>query len=55
MDPDNGEVELSTATMVFGSTASYSCDRGYNLNGSMSRVCMANGQWSEEDPICQSK
>ena len=53
MDPDNGQVELSDT--VFGSIATYSCDAGYNLNGSMLRVCMASGQWSEEDPLCQSK
>ena len=53
MDPANGQVELPS--MVFGSTATYSCDRGYNLNGSMSRVCMGDGQWSGEDPTCQSK
>ena len=53
MDPDNGQVELFD--MVFGSTATYSCDTGYNLNGSVSRMCMAGGQWSEGDPLCQSK
>ena len=53
MSPTNGRIELSS--MVFGSTATYICDRGYNLNGSMSRVCMANEEWSGEDPLCQSK
>ena len=54
MDPDNGSVQLSD--MVFGSIATYTCETGYILNGSMSRDCMADGQWSgEEDPFCQSK
>ena len=53
MDPDNGQVELSDT--VFGSAATYSCDDGYNLNGSVSRMCMADGQWSGLDPACQSK
>ena len=53
MDPDDGQVELSN--MVFGSVATYNCDTGYSLNGSVSRMCMANGQWSGLDPICQSE
>ena len=53
MNPDNGQVELSD--MVFGSIATYSCDTGYNLNGSVTRMCMADGQWSGENPACQSK
>ena len=53
VDPENGQVELSD--MIFGSTATYSCDRGYNLNGSMSRVCVGDGQWSGDDALCQSK
>ena len=40
VDPDNGQLELSS--MVFGSTGTYRCDGGYNLNGSMSHVCMAD-------------
>ena len=53
LDPDNGQVQLSD--VVFESTATYSCDTGYNLNGSVSRMCMADGQWNGEDPTCQSK
>ena len=53
MDPDNGQVVLSG--MAFGSVANYSCDSGYILMGSELRMCMADGTWSGEDLVCQSK
>ena len=53
MSPENGRVDLSG--MNFSSVATYSCDSGYNLIGSELRMCTADGTWSGEDPICQSK
>ena len=53
MDPDNGQIVLSGTD--FGSVANYSCDSGYNLMGSESRMCTAEGTWSGVDSTCQSK
>ena len=48
--PTNGKTLLSNTT--FGSIASYSCDTGYNLVGSSTSVCPADGEWSGEIPVC---
>lgn len=53
--PANGMVDLSPSTM-FGSTAVYSCNEGYELNGINMRECESDGDWSLSaipDPICE--
>lgn len=38
-----------------GSRALYSCESiFYRLQGTASRVCLANGQWSGQDPSCEA-
>ena len=32
----------------------YTCFRGFELVGPEYRVCQANGEWSEEPPICRA-
>ena len=49
-NPNNGQVSLSGTTI--GSTASYSCDAGYELEGDKTRTCQSNGQWSGREPSC---
>ncbi|KAG7158260.1 Sushi, von Willebrand factor type A, EGF and pentraxin domain-containing protein 1-like 3 [Homarus americanus] len=39
----------------YGSTASYSCDLGYQLQGGENQVCEANGEWVGDDPSCVAK
>ena len=41
-DPTNGQVS-HTAGTTFEQTATYSCDRGYNLVGGSTRTCQATG------------
>ena len=48
--PANGEVFWESTE--FNSIASYSCDEGYVLNGASERVCLANGFWSDRQPLC---
>ena len=48
----NGKVS-HTGRTTFEQTATYSCDRGYNLVGDSIRRCQDNGQWSGREPTCQ--
>ena len=48
--PSNGQISITATT--FGSVATYSCDRGYTLDGNTSRICQSNGQWSGPQPSC---
>ena len=52
-DPQNGAVSVSGTTE--GSTATYTCNIGFNLVGDESRTCQANGDWSGSAPTCQSR
>ena len=38
-----------------GDTATYTCDEGYELIGSMNVTCTDSGTWSDEPPICRRK
>ena len=50
-DPDNGVVTLSDN--IPGSTATYSCNPGYRLEGDSTRTCMEDGEWSGAPPSCE--
>ena len=52
-NPENGQVDISGITE--NSIATYSCDSGYTLSGPFTRMCRADGVWSESEPSCQSK
>ena len=48
--PTNGQRSLSSTT--YNSVVTYTCDVGYTLQGSNSRTCQSNGQWSGSLPQC---
>jgi hypothetical protein len=48
--PANGGVAYTTTT--HGSTATYSCDSGYDLVGSATVTCQTDGTWSDAPPSC---
>ena len=48
--PTNGHHNFSSTT--YTSVATYTCDVGYTLQGSNSRTCQSNGQWSGSVPQC---
>ena len=50
MDPTNGVVSFSATTP--GSSATYTCNTGYQLEGTSPRTCQDNGTWSGSDPTC---
>ena len=52
-NPKFGSVTLRGTT--FGSTATYSCIKGYFLVGVTTRNCQATGDWSGQAPICQGE
>ncbi|CAH1263510.1 CSMD3 [Branchiostoma lanceolatum] len=37
---------------VFGDQVTFVCNSGYDLNGSSSRTCQADGTWSGIQPVC---
>ena len=48
--PQNGEVQFDST--VFGSIATYQCNRGFRLQGSEARTCQENSKWSGREPMC---
>ena len=52
--PQYGRVNTDSGT-TYNSMATYSCNEGYYLNGSASRTCMANGEWSQSTSSCIRK
>ena len=53
-NPDNGEVNIQVG-INGDTTATYSCNEGYELNGNNIRNCEANSQWSGTAATCESK
>ena len=52
--PVNGVVDFISDTSL-GSSAQFSCIRGFKLIGSSVRVCQNNGVYSGQQPSCMSK
>ena len=50
MDPVNGKVMVSGNSD--GDNATYSCDPGYELDGTETVICQSDGQWSDLPPVC---
>ena len=51
--PQDGRVDFSSTAI--GSIASYSCSEGYTLDGTATRICQPNGEWSSLAPDCDCK
>ena len=49
-DLENGNVDYQTQE---GSTATYTCDSGYQLTGDSTRICQSDGTWSSSAPTSQ--
>ena len=52
--PTNGNFECPNgeATSIIGDSCTFSCNAGYELQGSNNGTCLANQSWSGGDPIC---
>ena len=46
---------VSTSNETYGGKATYSCNIGYNISGSMIRNCQADGTWDGSLTSCSSK
>ena len=53
LHPANGQVIITNTEI--GGHAIFSCVSGYNLVGTIVRVCQVSGTWSLEMPTCQCK
>ena len=51
--PPKGRV--TTSGYSVGSTATYSCEVGYTLEGGNERECLVTGEWSGKEPVCTGK
>ncbi|XP_078686179.1 uncharacterized protein LOC144918925 isoform X3 [Branchiostoma floridae x Branchiostoma belcheri] len=52
MAPVNG-AQSSEGPYYSGDQVTYSCDEGYELDGSTSATCLPNTMWSDDVPTCQ--
>jgi len=43
---------VSAPTLIYGSTATYSCEPGYTRVGDETRTCQPNGTWDGAEPTC---
>ncbi|XP_011409624.1 PREDICTED: CUB and sushi domain-containing protein 1-like [Amphimedon queenslandica] len=48
----NRPLMVSYNTTIVNSTANYSCETGYEINGNPTSSCQPNGQWSGPEPSC---
>ncbi|XP_071964677.1 CUB and sushi domain-containing protein 3-like isoform X2 [Antedon mediterranea] len=50
--PTNGEMS-GDSVRTYGSSVQYNCNTGYDITGSQSITCQADGTWSDSAPNCQ--
>ena len=52
-DPENGRViQTTTQSKPYQTVVNISCDEGYRLEGSVSRMCLSDGTWSGVETHC---
>lgn len=49
----NGRYFLATNVTYYGAALHYECDENYQLEGHARRLCLENGTWSSETPMCK--
>ena len=55
-DPDNGMISCSLGddgVPSYEDTCSFTCNTGYELTGSDTRICQSNGSWNGSDDVCR--
>ena len=54
-NPNNGVINCSLGddgVSSYEDTCSFTCNTGYELNGSDTSICQSNGSWSGSDGVC---
>lgn len=49
----HGKFMLATNVTYYGANVLYECDENYKLDGASRRLCLENGTWSHEIPLCK--
>ena len=55
-NPDNGMIDCSLGddgVPSYEDTCSFTCNTGYELTGSDTRICQSDGNWSGSDDVCR--
>jgi Sushi repeat (SCR repeat) len=50
---EKGKVTLATNVTYYGAAVLYECEKNFKLDGVSRRICLENGTWSHEVPVCQ--
>ncbi|XP_055682887.1 sushi, von Willebrand factor type A, EGF and pentraxin domain-containing protein 1 isoform X2 [Lutzomyia longipalpis] len=50
---EKGKMTLATNATYYGAAALYECDSNYKLDGVSRRLCLEDGTWSHETPVCK--
>ena len=54
--PDNGNVSCTSGKVGVGykgDTCNFTCNTGYELTGSDTRICQSDENWSGSDAVCR--
>lgn len=49
----HGRYTLTSNATYYGAAALYECDGNFELDGFARRLCLENGTWSSDTPICK--
>ncbi|XP_065896334.1 E-selectin-like [Dysidea avara] len=55
-EPDNGAIACSLGddgVSSYEDTCSFTCNTGYELTGSETRICQSDGSWSGSETLCR--
>lgn len=51
--PAHGRFTLASNATYYGAAVLYECDENFELDGFARRLCLENGTWSSETPVCR--
>lgn len=51
----HGRYTLTSNATYYGAAALYECDGNFELDGFARRLCLENGTWSSDTPVCKGK
>lgn len=49
----HGRYTLTSNATYYGAAALYECDGNFELDGFARRLCLENGTWSSDTPVCR--